>query len=298
MVYNNKLVVAIKVAGKVLKEFGDTVYVPFGSEYSILIKNMHTTRAVVKLKIDGKDVLGSDLLINPGQDAEIERGDIKSSVGSRFKFIERTERIENHRGIGLEDGLVSVEYQFEVERKVYTPIPERYPRYKSTNPWPQTSPFPPNPITWTSDVYGNPGIDSGNIVWGDDTYIGGSSGVVTSSYSASPATKSAVRSMAVGSVQNASFVSTTLTAQPFNDTGITVKGSDSDQKFHSVTRPVVEATKYSIVIKLAGKRPDDQTRVMAPVVSRTKRTCETCGHKEKNHRASFCPVCGTKLPQL
>ncbi len=35
MVYNNKLVVAIKVAGKVLKEFGDVVYIPFGSEYTV-----------------------------------------------------------------------------------------------------------------------------------------------------------------------------------------------------------------------------------------------------------------------
>ena len=39
MMYLQKLAVAVKVNGKVLREVGDTVYIPFGSEYSILIKN-------------------------------------------------------------------------------------------------------------------------------------------------------------------------------------------------------------------------------------------------------------------
>ena len=44
MMYNNKLVAAIKSNGKVLREFGEEVYIPFGSEYSILIKNLHSVR--------------------------------------------------------------------------------------------------------------------------------------------------------------------------------------------------------------------------------------------------------------
>ena len=49
MMYESKLAAAIKVNGKVLREFNkDTVYIPFGSEYSILLKNLNTKRAIVE----------------------------------------------------------------------------------------------------------------------------------------------------------------------------------------------------------------------------------------------------------
>ena len=44
MVYNEKLVASVKCNGKVLREDKDTVYLPFGSEYSILLKNMNITK--------------------------------------------------------------------------------------------------------------------------------------------------------------------------------------------------------------------------------------------------------------
>jgi len=55
--YSNKLAVAIKSAGKVLREFNkDEVYLPFGKEYSIFIKNMNSVRALVKVTVDGTDI--------------------------------------------------------------------------------------------------------------------------------------------------------------------------------------------------------------------------------------------------
>jgi hypothetical protein len=121
MMYGNKLAAAIKVNGKVLREFKDTVYVPFGSEYSITLKNLHTTRAVVHVFIDGDDMVPGGVVLNAGQSMDLERSIRNNNLteGNRFKFIERTENIENHRGIGVEDGLVRVEYQFE---KVYRPL--------------------------------------------------------------------------------------------------------------------------------------------------------------------------------
>jgi hypothetical protein len=113
MMYLNKFVAAIKVNGRVLREHGDTVYLPFGSEYSILLKNLSTVRAQVKIMIDGTDVLNGDsLVVNPG-DLELERFLKELDRGNRFKFIERTKAVENHKGIGAEDGLVRIEYQFE-----------------------------------------------------------------------------------------------------------------------------------------------------------------------------------------
>ena len=128
--YNQKLVASIKSKGKVLREFKDTVYIPFASEYSILLKNLNTTRAVVNVFIDGENVVPGGLVIDPGRTVDLERW-IKNgnlSEGNKFKFIERTSAIEDGpRGIKLEDGLIRVEYQFEIPR----PIP-KIPTWSST----------------------------------------------------------------------------------------------------------------------------------------------------------------------
>jgi hypothetical protein len=121
MMYNQKLVASIKANQKVLREFKDTVYIPFASEYSILLKNLNTTRAVVNVFIDGENVVPGGLVIDPGRTVDLERW-IKNgnlSEGNKFKFIERTQAIEDGpRGIKLEDGLIRVEYQFEIPRPV------------------------------------------------------------------------------------------------------------------------------------------------------------------------------------
>lgn len=118
MMYSNKLAAAIKSNGKVLREFKDTVYVPYGSEYSILIKNLNTVRTIANIFIDGENVAPGGLVINAGSEIDLERWIKNGNLtdGNRFKFIERTAGIENHRGIKLEDGIIRIEYQFE---KVY-----------------------------------------------------------------------------------------------------------------------------------------------------------------------------------
>ena len=121
MMFNQKLVASIKSKGKVLREFKDTVYIPFASEYSILIKNLNTVRALVNVFIDGENAVPGGLVINPGQSIDLERW-IKNgnlTEGNKFKFIERTQAIEDGpRGIKLEDGLLRIEYQFEIPRPV------------------------------------------------------------------------------------------------------------------------------------------------------------------------------------
>ncbi len=114
--YESKLAAAIKVDGKVLREFKDTVHIPFGSEYTVLLKNLNTTRAVANVFIDGENAVPGGLVIDPGREIDLERW-IKNgnlTEGNRFKFIERTGSIEQHRGIGIEDGLVRIEFQFEL----------------------------------------------------------------------------------------------------------------------------------------------------------------------------------------
>ena len=113
--YASKMAAAIKVGGKVLREFKDSVYVPFGSEYSILLKNLNTTRAVVNVFIDGDDMVPGGIVLDPGREIDLERSVKNNNLreGNRFKFIERTAAVEQHRGVRLEDGIVRVEFQFE-----------------------------------------------------------------------------------------------------------------------------------------------------------------------------------------
>lgn len=121
MMYESKLAAAIKVDGKVLREFKDTVHIPFGSEYTILLKNLNTTRAVVNVFIDGDNMVPGGLVLDPGREVDLERS-IKNgnlTEGNRFKFIERTGSVEKHRGIGIEDGLVRIEFQFEQPRPIF-----------------------------------------------------------------------------------------------------------------------------------------------------------------------------------
>lgn len=109
--YNNKLVSAIKVNGVTLREDGEVVRLPYGTEYSIFFKNMnYARRCVLNIDIDGSPVTGGGLVLASGESATLEHpvGDQR-----RFKFIERTVGIEEFRGIRPEDGLVVIRFQFE-----------------------------------------------------------------------------------------------------------------------------------------------------------------------------------------
>lgn len=298
MMYNNKLVVAIKVNGKVLREFGDKVYIPFGAEYSLLIKNLSSVRAQVLIDIDGNSVTdGETLIVNANQEVEIERsikgGNLRE--GNRFKFIERTAGIENGpRGIQVSDGLIRVSYQFEkiIPKPVYTATPY-YPQQR----WVKKEFWAPEPYYF---------CDSGQR-----SLVGQS---LTSTYDSAIAKgdsrsvlRSAERRIQSAVAQNVSSSTATLMnaslsapsqaffnhADPVNDTGITVPGSKSDQQFRQVDDFPVQDEKFDIVLHLLGQTEQNQ-QVVIPVTVKAKPKCVTCGHTNKA-KSKFCSECGTSL---
>lgn len=115
MMYNNQGVGAIKVNGKVLREVSPgKVILPFDSEYSVYFKNLSNRSSLVKVTIDGEDVLnGNALVVRSNDYIDLERF---YSTKNKFKFIKMTDKIENNRGIKAEDGIVRIEYQFEKEK--------------------------------------------------------------------------------------------------------------------------------------------------------------------------------------
>ena len=275
--YQSKLVASLKANGKILREFKDTVYIPFGSEYSILLKNLNTTRALVNVFLDGENVVPGGLVIDPGREVDLERW-IKNgnlSEGNRFKFIERTSAIENGpRGIKLEDGLVRIEFQYELPRPVVNVLDRSF----TSSPW--------GGVYASGASYNVNGVMRG-VDW--------SAGEAMKA-SATSATNVTLQSMGIKNMEAHDGMATMDwmdMSQTVNDVGITVPGSKSTQKFTHVTMGAMEAEKHSIVLKLLGETPDNKP-VEKPVTVKAKQKCDTCGHTNKA-TAQFCNKCGTAL---
>lgn len=260
MMFNQKFVSAIKSNGKVLREFNkDTVYLKYGSEFSILLKNLNTVRALVNVTIDGNDVTGGGLVVGPKQEIDLERFIKDLNKGNRFKFIERTDRIERHRGIGAEDGIVRVEFQYEWRNSLWP---------YGTTTWPHSN-------IYDTALYKSTGVSAG-----------ADSGILrATSVAAGVATSCAYVSQA--SLQNA-----TLTTS-VNDAGITVAGSESNQVFVNVAAFPMEAESHVMVFKLLGETSDNLA-IREPVTVKAKQECMTCG-KINRATSKFCGECGTSL---
>ena len=114
--FNNDFVVSIKKDGNVLRERNNNVYIPFDSNYTILLKNLkEECSAKVDITIDGEDALNdSSLIVKPNDSIELKRF-INSSFdkGNRFKFIEATDDIRENREDNSMNGIIKVVYRFE-----------------------------------------------------------------------------------------------------------------------------------------------------------------------------------------
>jgi hypothetical protein len=321
MVYQNNFVATVKVGNKILRENQNTVIVPFGSEYSIYLKNLSTVRALVRVSVDGKDATeGVWLIVNANSPLELERY-IKNgnmSRGNRFKFIERTGAVEEHRGIGAEDGLIRVEYKFE---KIVQP-----------NVWPNSY------ITWTSNngdgvTYGGQNnfqggqFNVGNVNNVTTTATGGLDGEFTKSSSpfrgaeskSAPSTPRPSFSAGTRGIRGASlnrmtrsaapernfapdvscnFMSETMCDSfetPDNDAGITVAGSESNQRFSYGSWFPTEDASHTLILKIVGKVGDKP--VVQAVTVQQKPVCTSCG-KVNKATSKFCGRCGTSLVLL
>ena len=289
MMYSNRFIASLKVGGKILRENSGAVSLPFGSEYEILLKNLNSRRAMCKVTVDGVDATEGTKLILPANgslslERFIKNGNLKA--GNRFKFIERTNQIENHRGIKENDGLIRVEFWAEKE-VVEQPIV----RNKYYDNWvPVDRPYWPYHPHW---YYGQPTIYCNSNLTGNigsaQTTTSGLAGSVSGGLGDAQGGKF-LRS-ALGSVGSSQIMAMNCSA-PVNDTGITVAGSKSNQEFQSSWGFETESNSQVIVLQLRGVVGD--APVQKAVTVDFKPTCPTCGKVNKiSHQ--FCSGCGTNL---
>lgn len=255
MMFSNKLAIAIKTNGQVLREHnGDTVSLPFGSEYSIFVKNLNSKRALVHITIDGKDVVPGGLAVDASSEIELSRSVVNNNLseGNCFKFIERTSMIEQHRGIKIDDGLVRVSFKYEATKP---PLPVF------------------NNTVWGGGLTYPPGARSVDpVVSSDNFYLQSSSAINCNAYSST---------------------TTIMLAQAARDVGITVPGSLSSQQFTTVSTFVTEAEEHVMVLRLIGELASG-IPVATPVTVKVKKQCESCG-KVSKAGTKYCPNCGTSL---
>lgn len=268
------MAVAVKSDNKVLREHGETVYLPFGCEYSILIKNLNSLRAYATVTIDGQDATEGCRLIVPANDSiELERFIKKANMnaGNRFKFIERTAGIEAHRGIKVDDGLIRVEFEFEREPAPIKP----YPHYDYR-------------LLGGSGIVGAAGGASGSLY--NSTSVDSSfyDASYSTAASASVAKSGALRSRGIAK----SATARSAAPQAQTETGITVAGSISEQKFEQGAYFATDGVKHVLIIKMAGEL--GQNKVEKPVFVHHKAICGSCG-KSNSPKAKFCSECGTGL---
>jgi len=157
MMYDSKFVLAVLHNGSPVREFGNTISLPYHSNYKVRVKNKHSfLRAKARVGIDGRQVSNlGDFILKPNEALDLERFvDHSMSSGNKFKFVPLSDgRINDPTD--PENGIIKVEFYRE---KQYSPRPPIRPMIKngfiSTNP------------TWQYDInrintFHSPAINTG-----------------------------------------------------------------------------------------------------------------------------------------
>ena len=288
--HKSNLVAVIKCRGEVLRERDhDCVLLPFGSEYSIRLKNLEKRKASIRIFIDGRNIFGENgsYILDGRTEREIERfvGNNLNS-GNRFKFIKKTPEISQYRGDRVDDGLICVEFTFEKQCVVQDYV--IHSTYINADPPICGRSYCPFPgwIPWTTT---GPSLDwSGNSV----TINNQKEAVFSaSSFSGTVSDTLKPRSPAVESVVG---YCQTASDGPTLQEGITVRGSASDQKFSHAFIGELEAVSHTMTFQLKGYWPEKQVEVKKPITTREKLICSSCGLASGTD-ATFCKRCGTYL---
>lgn len=299
--YKKDFVVVIKCNGQILREIENVVTLPFGSEYSILLKNLNSRKAQVSISIDGKDVLDDKKLVidgNKEKETELKGYMNGFSAKNKFKFIKKTKEIMEHRGDRIDDGIIRVEYQFEKKivtqrvRTEYTSLHYNDPViiYNST---PKPDFFDQDINICSNSVRGINGDGSGSVFYSNNSNIEASMSSDFDTLRSRKICKSKKMSNPIHNSKFKNFVDNDSTPQPLEDEGITVKGSRINQQFREVFMGELEEQSSVITLKLRGYN-GKQEMVYKPITVKTRLVCETCGKGSKSN-AKFCSNCGTSL---
>lgn len=259
MTYKKNFIAVIKHKGKILREDNRKVRLPFGSEYSILLKNLESVNAIADITVDGKDVLkGNSIIVGPNSSVELKGFmDRSITVRNRFRFIEKTDEIKNFRGDRPDDGIIRVEFRFEKKYEepitnwiMYPGSPSPSEKYmkRATSDWTMTS----------------------------SQTVGASNAYFSASCCSMPANEDGI---------------TVKGSQTKQDFAYGSVGTLEEQSHVIILR--LKGT-ISRVIKKKDVISSRPKKVKKPVTVRTRLQCSSCGKRWKSS-FKFCPSCSTFL---
>ncbi len=255
--HKSGFVIALKNANKeVLRETNNnTVYLPFHSEYSILLKNNNNRKAQVTVKIDGTNVLGNSyIILHPNETCDLERFIVDGNLnsGNKFKFVPKDDsRVSDPSNV--ENGNIEVTFRLEKEIKpIISEINEDWrKRYRTDFPY----------VNWSFST-----CDFSRI--GPQTY--------SNEYLSS----------------NDMMYCSTSFMTPSQE-GATIEGSKSNQSF--VYGNIGELESSVTILRLKILAPVNSVTTTATTITETKhRYCTECGKRIK-YNDKYCSRCGIKL---
>lgn len=292
MTYKDQFVVEVKCQGKILRVKDDVVSLPFGSEYSIFLKNLNSRRASIKIHIDGQDVLDySSLILEPNSSTELKGFLSGTTAHNKFKFIQKTKEVQEHRGDKIDDGLIRVEFAFEKAKKRVI-LTEHHHEYHDHHHHHSDHYHYPNPFRWNYNDWFNGDV---SVQYSNTTLRGSSGEPVVSTFNVS----SGVDERGLHSMveSNVTFDSDSLGVEslgtPLDDEGITVKGSECHQSFRYASMGELDEAEV-VVIRMRGFQGSSGIAIHHPVTTSTRLICSSCGKKSKSS-FKYCPNCGTYL---
>lgn len=273
MTYRNGFVAVVKCEGAILREIDGAVRLPFGAEYSILLKNLESRKAVVRVSIDGEDVCGGNrLVVHPNTPLELHGFVDGNNIRNKFKFIKKTDTVVMDRGDRIDDGMIRVEYWFEKPAPVKTTIVEEHIHHHRRDYPPYIQPYVP----WEWEPY---------YVWTSASYPGTT--MLNTAYS------SAVRSL-----NNSEQVLSCRSPEIGVAEGVTVRGGATSQTLGFAHVGELEDTSNAIVIQMVGDVVASgvviTSNIPSPITIKTRFSCPSCG---RSCKSSFkhCPECGAYL---
>lgn len=236
MVYKEKFVAVVKCNGRVLREICGAVLLPFGSEYSLMLKNMESRKALVKISIDGKPIGSNSLILEPNREIELERW---VDSPHKFKFIKKTDEIVENRGDRIDDGTIRIEYQFEQYKTEATHNYMVYHDVYYHNPWRIYPSYPYWGEVWCCNSAGKG--------------VGSCPTATTMSCNATP----------------------TISSNIAADEGITARGSESGQQFQQGYIGSLDNNSHVIILCLKGT-DEKNVVLDKPITVKEKKRCSIC----------------------
>ena len=275
-----------------VKNYGSSVYMKSGTNFEIEIFNPTQGRLLSIIKIDGREISSTGIVINPGQRVYLERW---IDEAKKFKFS--TYEVENSGSAKK-----AIEQNGKIEVSLYTETINLSNNW--SNNWNTgTTNISNYPYTLTTNTNWNTGTTNISnypytLTTNTNTTFGGSFGGTTTTdmyYSNNNFTNTGSASIS-GNVgirgcdgANGNEGPTGVLNEKSIETGRTEKGEQSNQSFDSTSGDFSNWPFVNVILQIL---PESAKPVE---VDKIRSYCTDCGTRVRATSWKFCPSCGEKL---